>query len=431
LGLEIEETAIQGNVMENDQGGKVKSSRFFTLILMLACALVPASGHEASPPLVPKFLAGGRTPAIPFDLFDTIIYVPVKVNNRGPYSFILDTGNGGPPILNENLTRLLQIPLGLKQSIQGAGAKQVDLYRIDKLNLSLSGLEFADVPSATLPLHLMDPHWGKRKDGLIGGSLLSVMITEIDYQNKTVRFHAPGAYDGPGGDVIPIEVFGQPYARMKIFLWGVDRPVDALMMIDTGVRLTTFNAPYSKQNRLADQSPKSLATMTGYGIGGESRGAVGRVRAIQIGSSRIENPVVGFSTDTSGALSGDQFSGIIGADILSRFQVVFDYPGGKMILRKNDRFDDRFEYDMSGLRLMAEGEKFDRIRIFHVADDTPAQAAGLFAGDEIKTVDGRSAAEIGWEGLRRIFRQDGRAVKLEIGRGGKILPVILKLRRLV
>jgi C-terminal processing protease CtpA/Prc len=62
---------------------------------------------------------------------------------------------------------------------------------------------------------------------------------------------------------------------------------------------------------------------------------------------------------------------------------------------------------------------------------TPARAAGLLPGDEIKTADGRAAAEIGWEGLRRIFLRDGKDVKMEISRSGKNLFVILKLRRLV
>jgi hypothetical protein len=405
--------------------------RFFALLLILAGAPALASGQEAPAPLVPRFLAGGRTPAIPVELFDSIIYLPVKIDGQGPYSFILDTGNAGPPLLPERLARRLKLPFGPKQSIRGAGAKAVDLYQIDHLNISMPGLEFANAPAATLPLEMIDPHWGKRKDGLIGLTILSGLVTEIDYEKKSVRFHAPGTYDGPAGDIVPVEIAGQPYANVKVFLWGADQPVDALMMIDTGVRLSAFNAPFSKEHRLADQSPRSLSTMTGYGIGGESRGVVGRVRAIQIGAVRIENPVVGFSTDTGGVLASDQFSGIIGADILNRFHAVFDYPGGKMILRKNSRFDDPFEYDCSGLRLMAEGDKFDRFIVFHAADGTPGQAAGLLAGDEIKAVDGRSAANIGWEGLRRIFHRDGQEVKLEIGRGEKILSVILKLRRLV
>jgi hypothetical protein len=408
----------------------LKRFRFFASLLILAGA--PAlAGQDAPAPLVPRFLAGGRTPSIPIELFDSIIYLPVKIDGQGSYSFILDTGNAGPPILPESLARGLKLPLGQKQSIQGAGAKEVDLYQIDRLNISMPGLEFANAPAATLPLEMIDPHWGKRKDGLIGLTILSGLVTEIDYEKKSVRFHAPGTYDGPAGDIVPVEIAGQPYANVKVFLWGADQPVDALMMIDTGVRLSAFNAPFSKEHRLADQSPRSLSTMTGYGIGGESRGVVGRVKAIQIGAARIENPVVGFSTDTGGVLASDQFSGIIGADILYRFHVVFDYPNGKMILRKNSRFDDPFEYDCSGLRLMAEGAHFDRFVVFHIADGTPGQAAGLLAGDEIKAVDGRSAEEIGWEGLGQIFRQNGKDVRLEIDRNGKILPVILKLRRLV
>ncbi len=409
----------------------MKSSRLFILPIMVMLALAPVWGQNAPAPLAPHFHAGGRTPVIPIEIFDTILYVPVKVNGQGPFSFVLDTGNGGAPILNEKLARLLDIPLGQRQSIGGAGSKAADLYMIDGLDISMPGLDFAKAPSATLPLDLMDPHWGKGKDGLIGGSILSALITEIDYENKTLRLHAPDAYAGAGGEAVPIEIYGQPYVRVKIFLRGADQPLEALMMVDTGVRVTTFNSPFSKQNRLVEQSPKSLAVMTGFGIGGESWGTVGRVKAIQIGPFRFENPVVGFSTDTRGALASDQFSGIIGADLLRRFGVVFDYRGGKMTLKKNARFGDPFEFDMSGLRLTAEGDQFDRIKIFYVSDHTPAKAAGLLPGDEIEKIEGRAAADFGWEGLRRLFQQDGKELTLDINRAGRRFPVALKLRRLV
>jgi hypothetical protein len=411
----------------------MKFMRRLFLLSILAVAMLPAAleARDKDKPLLPIFSQGGEFEILAADIFDTIVYLPVKIDGRGSYSFVLDTGNQGRPILNEKLARALRIPLGEKSSISGAGSRMVDLYPIARIAIAFSGLEFNDVPAATLPLDLMDPHWGKRKDGLIGGTILSAVVTDIDYAKKTVRFHDPKRFRPSDAEVIPIEVYGQPFVRARVFLYGIPQPAEAFMLVDTGVRITTFNAPFSRQNRLQSQSPKCLATMTGCGIGGESWGVVGRVQAINIGAVRIENPVVDFSTDEGGALASDQFSGIIGSDILHRFRVVFDYQGKRMFLKKNADFDEPFEYDMSGARLIATGDKMDVIKVFHVAEKTPARAAGLLAGDEIRAIDGRKIAGFNWETLRAYFQRPGKEVRLEIARGGQTLTITLTLQRLV
>ena len=416
----------------------MKFSRFRILVLAASIALatvalqVRAQAQDQPAPLVPKFAKGNASEAIPADIFDTVIYLLVKIDGKGPYSFVLDTGNGGTPILDEKLARSLGVPLGKKfEIIGGAGSTPSTLYMIDRLDLGLPGLDFSSVPAATLPLDLMDPHWGKHKDGLIGGTVFSAAITDIDYAKKTVRFSDPESFKPPAGEVVPIEVFGQPFVKAKVYLYGSTQPVDAFLMVDTGVRVTTFNSPFSKTNRLVEQSPKTLATMTGFGANGASWGVIGRVQAIDLGPIRIEDPVVDFSTDEAGALSSDGFAGIIGADILRRFHVVFDYPGKRMILDKNADFGLPFEFDMSGLRLVAQGKDFSLIKVFHVADETPAHAAGLLAGDEILTIDGRKASTFNWETLRAYLQRPGQTVKLEILRDGKTVPVTLTLERLV
>jgi hypothetical protein len=411
----------------------MKFLRCLYLFLILAAVFAPAviSGQDQDKPLVPKFTKGSESEAIAADIFDTIVYLPAKLNGQGSYSFVLDTGNDGPPFLNEKLARALKIPLGEKLSTGGAGAKRVDIYLIDKIDLAFPGLEFKAAPTATMPLDLMDPHWGKHKDGMIGVTVFANLVTDIDYAAKTVHFRDPGTFSPPAAKPIPIEVNGQPFVTAKVFLYGAAQPVEAFMMLDTGVRITTFNSPFSRKRGLPAQSPKCLATMTGWGIGGESWGVVGRVRAIEIGGERIEDPVVDFSTDKGGALASDRFDGIIGSDILHRFHAIFDYPGRRLFLEKNAGFGQPFEYDMLGARLAAYGDKLDVIKIFHVADKTPARAAGLLRGDEILAIDGRKAAEFNWEMLKAYFRQPGKEVRLEIARGGKRLTVTLTLRRLV
>ena len=45
-----------------------------------------------------------------------------------------------------------------------------------------------------------------------------------------------------------------------------------------------------------------------------------------------------------------------------------------------------------------------------VLDGSPALDAGIWAGEEVETVDGRSAAEIGIPELRERFRREGQDV---------------------
>lgn len=388
-------------------------------------------GQEQKP-LRPVF-SGVNTPTFAVEIFDNIIYMPVSINGQGPFSFILDTGNGGPPALDEDLARHLQIPLGRGNGTGGAGAEQVMFHAIDSLRLSMPGVEYATIPAVTLPLARMDRHWGRRKDGLIGGTIFADVVTTIDYMASTVHFSDPATFSGvPGGTVVPlVRAADAIFVKARIHRWGEAEPVEALLMIDTGVRVTTLNTPLVNKQRLIQQSPKTLATMTGFGIGGKSMGVVGRIKALEIGPIRIENPVVAFSTDTGGAFAMDSFDGIIGADVLHRFHISFDYSRSRMYIQKNAAFAEPFEFDMSGLRLAADGEKFDRFSVFYVAEKSPAQEAGICAGDEIVSIDGKPTSQFDWQTLRRHLQRDGASVLLGIRRQNKLLSLRLHLRRLV
>ena len=198
-------------------------------------------------------------------------------------------------------------------------------------------------------------------------------------------------YTGPG-ERIPVEMRGNYIIiRAEVLLYGADEPLEAMFLLDTGVRVSVFNSPYAKKHALAAQSPRTLTGVTGFGIGGASNGIIGRVRGIRIGSFRFDEPVMTFSTDARGALADTSFAGIIGADFLSRFTVVLDYRRSQIFLEKNSGFDAPFEFDMCGIRFAMEGERFDLFKVFMVYEGTPAALAGIAAGDVVTAIDGRAA----------------------------------------
>jgi S1-C subfamily serine protease len=102
-----------------------------------------------------------------------------------------------------------------------------------------------------------------------------------------------------------------------------------------------------------------------------------------------------------------------------------------MILEPNAGLAERFEYDMSGVRLRAEGTGFKTLRVSGVVENSPATEAGVREGDVISAINGRPAAEFSLSQIRTMFMQEGKEFLLEIIRGAENMQLRLKLRRLV
>ena len=81
-----------------------------------------------------------------------------------------------------------------------------------------------------------------------------------------------------------------------------------------------------------------------------------------------------------------QFAGVIGLPVLSRFHVQIDAARGQIHLTPDDEAErEPFARDRSGRSTYREDR---HLRIVHVAPDIPADRAGLRADDRIVAIDG-------------------------------------------
>jgi PDZ domain len=167
------------------------------------------------------------------------------------------------------------------------------------------------------------------------------------------------------------------------------------------------------------------------GVGGETSMRLGRVQSLQLGRFALERPVTGLAQSAKGALANPNLSGNIGAGILRRFKVIFDYRNHRMILEPNDRLRETFESDMSGMVLTAEGVKLDALTIYYVTENSPPSEAGLRVGDVITPIDNKPSSALALDDVREMFKQEGREHLLSIKRGQQASEVKIKLRRLI
>ena len=237
----------------------------------------------------------------------------------------------------------------------------------------------------------------------------------------------PGDVLAPGASMTGEFVIGLQARERFTFL------VDVLgeLVVDTGSPFSLMlAAPFVAENRLLDGIGKTIGSKA-RGVGGEMLLSIGRLQGFRLGRFLLPDPVTVFPQNFGGEIAARGAAGNLGAGFLRRFRVIFDYSRGRMILEPNAAFNDRDEYDMSGVSLIAEGADFGTIKVARLIEPSPAHEAGLRREDVIVAVDGRPAAAIGLMNLRSLFREEGREVRLDVRRGGETLAMQRKMRRLI
>jgi hypothetical protein len=380
--------------------------------------------------LVGCIAAVAKAAGVTFDLNSNKIYVPVRVNGKGPYPFILDTGSIFN-VVDAERAKSLGIATSGESEARGAGEGSLPSSVGKNVDLSAAGAATGKSDVEVLPINkAISFSEGRAVSGLLGCPFFERFVVEIDYANKQVNFHEPAKfqYSGPA-EPIPLEIDrGNIFVRANVVLPNGER-VAGRFLVDTGWRAAlSLNSPFVRDHKLRGMTTTIVAT-AGVGIGGPVTDAIGRISTLEIGRYAIKNPITNFSEATSGIQAQNDFAGIIGAEVLRRFAVVLDYPQRRMFLQPNAHFDEPYDFDMSGLYITAEGKDFRTFRVYKVVLGSPADGAGLREGDQIWAIGDQLAAKLTLEQIRQIFREDGKELAIRALRGDNIVQTKLITRR--
>jgi predicted aspartyl protease len=110
---------------------------------------------------------------------ESLVVVPVFLNGRGPYRFLLDTGATNT-ILSNRLADQLNIPVGKTQSLLTVGGSAVATKRtIDVIRIG--NVQIVQAPVVAADLKLMHT---LHVDGIIGEDCLKRFKISIDYAHQ-------------------------------------------------------------------------------------------------------------------------------------------------------------------------------------------------------------------------------------------------------
>ena len=411
-----------------------------------------------------------------FKLINNLIILPVEINNT-KLSFILDTGVDKTILFSLAENDSLGLKNVKKISLKGLGkGKAINALVSEKNELKIGNLRSRN---ETIYVILKDQFelsgkMGTTIHGIIGYSLFKDVIAKINYNTRKIIFYNPKKYKQKNCrkcEEFPIEFYrNKPYIDISVQLDTVGNEMtNVKMLIDSGGSDAIWL--FENSNEKIKTPIRFYNDILGEGLSGTIYGNRSRIPKIKIGKFDIKKPTVSFldSISTFHARKFEKRNGSIGSNILKRFKVWIDYPNKKIILKKNASFSGGFEYNMSGLDIVYNGEKLVKeldatkvvtytkqdlsvdnnnntisfsasysfkfkpsYKVDKVLKNSPAEKAGVMAGDVLLKINGISVHgfSIG-DIIGKLQKKDGRKLRLVVKRGEETLKFQFKLKKRV
>ena len=260
----------------------------------------------------------------------TRVGAAVFIDNRGPFTFVIDTGAGTTSIADSLADQLALPPL---QPVLVHGITEARVTRsVAVSRLQLSGLGFRNLTCPVFPRDQLGA------DGLIGLDVLGRFKLRFDVVRRAASLTMRGVAIVMGGDMQTgsrirrggLRAVTGPFGQMMLTQVTVDgQPTVAF--VDSGAQYSIGNLALRRAVAARRRDDGRLArTVPIYGVTGQSLSAdLARVDDLRLGATRLGATPMLFADlhcfETLGL--SDRPALLIGADLLGRFRdVTLDFP---------------------------------------------------------------------------------------------------------
>ena len=370
-------------------------------------------------------IEGAKSVTLPIRLLNSHVYVQARVEGKGPYTFIVDTG--GHTLIAPRVAREVGLSVFGAGSSSGAGEKTETLGFTRFHEIALGAVKLTDQPAFVTNIYDRSIE-GIPVDGMVGFELFARFAVRIDYGAKTMTITDFDAFDPSGaGTRVPFDFYDHlPAVR------GFIDDMPARFDIDTGSRSEVdVTSPFVAKRNLRARYRPGISAITGWGVGGAARAHVVRMPSLTLGSVKMPNVVAGLSESKAGSFSDPNYEGNIGSGLLKRFVATFDYRRQAMYLKPlAPPPADAGAFDRSGMWINA-GENGPVVE--QVSTGSPAEEAGLQKGDVILAINGRRFRPEELSDARTLLKTlpAGSIAELSVRRAGQERTVRVRLRDLI
>ncbi len=390
----------------------IKCNFIFAILAILSCT---TSAQEILPESPSRFLT-----KFPFKQYSGgVIVIEARVGNiPDTLHFILDTGSGG---ISLDSTTTAEFNLPQKQTdtvITGLGGVRKVPFVFNQ-TLHLPGLSVERLNFHVNNYEVLSSVYGERIDGIIGYSFFSKFIVKINFDSTDVEVYTPGkmVYPERGTMLHPI------FTAIPILWTHIKdrRKMDFNFYFDTGAGLCFLMSDvFAKDSSILLSRRKPVITQA-EGMGGRLQMRLTVVKEVKIGPYKFRNVPTYLYKDEYNVTAYPYVGGLIGNDLLRRFNLILNYPKREIHLLPNSHYTDRFDYAYTGMAIYVIDNK---ILIEDIIVGSPADKAGCKVGDEIIAVDKNFSYDI--QQYKAILQTPDERIHLIVKRNEKLVLLVIK-----
>jgi hypothetical protein len=348
-----------------------------------ASALVPPSASYADSTVKDAVLIT----SFPFrQYYGGVVVILARLNNvPDTLQFILDTGSAGISLDTNTCVRL-----GIKLTpsdriVRGLGGTKQVSFAMDR-TLILPGLEVDSLNFHINDYELISQVYGLQVDGIIGHSLLSRYIVNVDYDKEVINIYSKGKFSYPKGGLLLkpsltlIPIISAPLRNGKA-------QTNNRYYFDTGAGMCLLlSNQFVKDSGLLSsrKRQRKIIQTEAQGLGGKMEMHITTIQEFKIGNYSFRNVPVYLFDDKTNITAYPFLGGMIGNDLLRRFNLFLNYPKKEIYLQPNTHYRDPFDYSYTGLIIyLING----RVEITDIIRNSPAEKAGFKKGDIILAIN--------------------------------------------
>ena len=296
---------------------KMRIMRALTLFLLLTIASLGCFAQANSKDQVIE---------IPFEFHKNEIILQVKVNGKGPFNMMLDTGTdpSGVDLATAKELELKLHPLG--KEITGGGTDTNLGYYTQFPLIEVGSFTAKNVDALAINLSRVSERLGKPLHGVLGHSVLNGRIVQIDYPNHVVRFYLHSPFSKTTGQLNTAK------RTVMVFRYNDNVLLDDVSVngkkmvanLDTGSS-GSFNLTPAAVSYLGLEEEVSRAPVSSdVGFNGVSENRKGKLRNVTVGGISVDEPAVIFFAKGTGR-DKKPWGLNIGNVFLKDFVVTIDY----------------------------------------------------------------------------------------------------------
>lgn len=333
-------------------------------------------------------------------------------------NFILDTGSGG--ISLDTLTAAYyKLPLEPSdRTVKGIGGiKNLHFYKNGTLHFK--GLTVENLDFHINDYQILTEVYGIRIDGIIGFSFLRRYVVSLDFNTQNISVYTPGQYKYPkGGSFLKPSFANIPVTRHEI---SDVKTYNSNFYFDTGAGMCLMlSEQFVKDSAFLGFKRKVVSTQV-EGLVGKITMGLSVIKQVKVAGFRFKKVPVHIYDDSVNVFGYPSLVGLLGSDLLRRFNIVLNYPDRVIHLTPNSHMRDPFDYSYTGMNYYFIDGK---IVITEIQQGSPAEEAGIHPGDVIFAIDNNFSNSISQ--YKALLQHPGQKVKMIIFRNN--LPQMIELK---